>query len=112
MNRLRPSPPLFLLLTVGVLGCTSAKADPLLDFATFDMPRAEQLQMRQPRTSWRVNANPQAVCARIQPQDGISTWQGNCVTWHLASKQCTLVTTADTTHSVLGHLFLACLTGR
>lgn len=112
MNRLRPSPPLFLLLTVGALGCTSAKADPLLDFATFDMPRAEQLQMRQPRTSWRVNANPQAVCARIQPQDGISTWQGNCATWHLASKQCTLVTTADTTHSVLGHLFLACLTGR
>ena len=102
---------LFLLLTVGALSCAPAQADPLFDFATFDMPRAEQLRMRQPRVSWRISAQPQKVCADIQPQDGHSSWQGNCATWHFASKQCTVVTTGNTTHSVLGHLFLACLTG-
>ena len=93
--------------------CTAGPtlADPLFDFSTFDMPAPQQLQMRQPRVLWRIAANPQTVCARTQPQDGTSNWQGNCATWHLASNQCTLVTTADTTHSVLGHLFLACLTG-
>lgn len=94
-----------------MLCCAPATADPLFDFSTFDMPAPQQLQMRQPRVIWRIAANPQTVCARTQPQDGTSTWQGSCATWHLASKQCSLVTTADTTHSVLGHLFLACLTG-
>ena len=54
----------------------------------------------------RAHGVPEATAASMSDADG------EAGTWHLASKQCTLVTTADTTHSVLGHLFLACLTGR
>jgi hypothetical protein len=112
------APPLSLSLVWGTLLAlclsqpTIVRADPLFDFATFDMPRPEQLRMRQPRVSWRISAQPQQVCASLQPQDGTSTWQDSCATWHLASNQCTVVTTANTSHSVLGHLFLSCLTAR
>lgn len=99
----------FSLLTA--LGCVPAQADPQFDFGTFDMPAPEQLRMRQPRVSWRISANPSQLCASLQPQDGTSHWLGNCATWHRTSNQCTVVTSANTTHSVLGHLFLSCLTG-
>ena len=105
-----PKPVLLISLCSALLGAP-AQADPLLDFATFDMPRPEQLRMRQPRVSWRISAQPQQLCASLQPQDGTRSWQDSCVTWHQASNQCTLVTPASTTHSVLGHLFLSCLNG-
>lgn len=90
----------------------SAHADPLFDFGTFTMPTPQQLRMPQPRVNWHISKYPAQTCQQIQPQDGRIDWQGACATWHLASNQCTLVTTADTTHSVLGHLFLGCLTAR
>jgi hypothetical protein len=80
-----------------------ALADPLLDFGYFDVPT----QVR-----WQVRADAQTACADAQPKDGYASRQEGCVYWHLSANLCTIVTTASTTHSQMGHLFLRCLQGK
>lgn len=89
-----------------------AHADPLLDFRMFNVPDPSQLVMKSPVMRWLVRADAQQHCEGAQPKDGHVSRPEGCVYWHRATGTCTLVTTAWTTHSQLGHLFLHCLKGQ
>lgn len=90
----------------------SVKADPLLDFALFSPPEVSQRKLAEPVVSWLIRPSPEAFCAQASPKDGSARRPEGCAYWHLASARCTIVTTAQTSHSQLGHLFLHCLQGR
>lgn len=97
---------------VGALLGLPALADPLLDFGYFDVPTQSQLVMKTPVVRWQVRADAQTVCADAQPKDGYASRQEGCAYWQLSANLCTIVTTASTTHSQMGHLFLRCLQGK
>lgn len=87
-------------------------ADPLLDFTLFSPPEANQRKIVEPVVSWLVRSSPEAYCAQASPKDGSARRPEGCAYWHLATARCTIVTTSQTSHSQLGHLFLHCLQGR
>ena len=89
-----------------------AGADPLLDFGVFDVPPGTQRVQSAPVVSWLVQPDAEHVCATARPKDGFASRQEGCVYWQLNPARCTIVTTASTTHSQLGHLFLHCVKGK
>lgn len=89
-----------------------AQADPLLDFSMFSVPDPSQMAIKAPVTSWLVRPDAEDYCASAGPKDGHVSRPEGCVYWQLAAGKCTIVTTASTTHSQLGHLFLHCLRGK
>lgn len=89
-----------------------AMADPLLDFSLFKPPEASQRQLVEPVVSWLVKSNASAYCQQVQAKDGFVSRPEGCAYWQLKTAQCTIVTTSQTTHSQLGHLFVHCLQAR
>ncbi len=98
----------------GLVACLPllAGADPLLDFGLFDVPPGAQRVQSAPVVTWQVQPEAEHFCATVQPKDGFASRREGCVYWQLNPAKCTIVTTASTTHSQLGHLFLHCLKGK
>jgi NAD(P)H-nitrite reductase large subunit len=102
---------------LGVLGivfvCSfQARADSLLDFTVFNPPAAAKRQIQEPIVSWLIKPNAQTYCEQAQPKDGFYSRQEGCVYWARKSSTCTIITTNNTTHSQLGHLFVHCMLGQ
>lgn len=95
-----------------LLVTTACQADPLLDFALFNPPEASQRKLVEPVVSWLVKSNASSYCQHAQPKDGFVSRTEGCVYWQLQASKCTIVTTDQTTHSQLGHLFVHCLQAR
>lgn len=100
------------LLCLGLAWHGGAFADVLLDFGLFDVPLPAQRVQSQPVMRWLVRQDAEQFCAQAQPQDGHASRPGGCVFWQVDAGRCTMVTTASTTHSLMGHLFLHCLQGK
>ena len=99
-------------LCMAPMDAARAQADALLDFSTFQVPLPERRAVQNPlRVRWLIRADAQTHCDQATPQDGHARRPEGCVYWHLAQGSCTVVTTASTTHSQLGHLYLHCLNG-
>ena len=98
-------------LLAGLPGGAQA-SDALLDFRLFNVPQGPQLVQKSPVVSWLVRPDAERFCASAMPKDGHISRQEGCVYWQLAAGKCIVVTTASTTHSQLGHLFLHCLQGK
>ena len=96
----------------GALFGVTAAADPLLDFSLFSPPEVSQRRVPEPEVSWLVRPNASNFCQQAQPKDGFVSRPEGCVYWQAQASRCTIVTTAHTTHSQLGHLFMHCLQGR
>jgi hypothetical protein len=100
------------LLCTTLLGITPAMADGLLDFSMFSPPEFSKRRVAEPEVSWLVRPNASSFCQQAQPKDGFVSRPEGCVYWQLHASRCTIVTTAQTTHSQLGHLFVHCLQAR
>jgi hypothetical protein len=96
----------------GTLFGGGATADPLLDFTLFSPPELSQRRLPEPEVSWLVKPNATSFCQHAQPKDGFVSRPEGCVYWQLQASRCTIVTTGQTTHSQLGHLFVHCLQAR
>jgi hypothetical protein len=94
------------------LFCGLASADTLLDFSLFNPPEVSQRSIAEPVVSWLVKPNASSFCQQAQPKDGFVSRPEGCVFWQIRSSRCTIVTTGQTTHSQLGHLFVHCLQAR
>ena len=101
-----------LACSLAVLPAVVQASDALLDFRFFNVPQPSQLVQKSPVVSWLVRPDAEQFCALVMPQDGHISRQEGCVYWQLGEEKCTVVTTASTTHSQLGHLFLNCLQGK
>lgn len=86
-----------------------AGADPLLDFSVFSPPDHAQRRLPEPSVTWLVHPQASERCKMAEPKDGFVRREEGCVYWQLATSQCTIVTTGQTTHSLLGHLLIHCL---
>jgi len=83
--------------------------DSLLDFSLVKPPQGEKIKLVQPEVSWLVRADASQYCEKVLGQDGFSVWREGCVYWSKSKPSCTIVTTAQTTHSQMGRLFLYCM---
>lgn len=99
------------VLCGALLGVTAA-ADPLLDFTLFSPPEVSQRRLPEPEVSWLVRPNASNFCQQAQPKDGFVSRPEGCAYWQIQASRCTIVTTGQTTHSQLGHLFVHCLQAR
>jgi hypothetical protein len=95
-----------------VLSFGQAHADALLDFSLFSPPDVSQRSIAEPVVSWLVKPNASSFCQQVQPKDGFVSRPEGCVFWQIRTSRCTIVTTGNTTHSQLGHLFVHCLQAR
>ena len=100
------------LLGSCVLLSTPVIADSLLDFTVFSPPEVSQRRLPEPEVSWLVRPNASNFCQQAQPKDGFVSRPEGCVYWQIQASRCTIVTTGQTTHSQLGHLFVHCLQAR
>jgi hypothetical protein len=97
-----------LLLSSG--SCLMAQTtDSLLDFSLVMPPQGEKIKLVQPVVSWLVRDDAPQYCEKVPDQDGFSVWREGCVYWSKSKPSCTIVTTAQTTHSQMGRLFLYCM---
>lgn len=101
-----------ILLLSAALASSTAMADRLLDFSLFNPPEVSQRRIAEPVVSWLVNPQPSGFCQQAGPKDGFVSRPEGCVYWQLQASRCTIVTTEQTTHSQLGHLFVHCLQAR
>ena len=83
--------------------------DALLDFSPVMPPQGDKIKLVQPIVSWLVRPDAALYCEQVKDQDGFAVWQEGCVYWSKAKPSCTIVTTAKTTHSQMGRLFLFCM---
>jgi hypothetical protein len=83
--------------------------DALLDFSPVMPPQGDKIKLVQPIVSWLVRPDAALYCEQVKDQDGFAVWQEGCVYWSKAKPSCTIVTTAKTTHSQMGRLFLYCM---
>lgn len=83
--------------------------DALLDFSPVMPPQADKIKLVQPVVSWLVRPDAAQYCEQVKEQDGFAVWQEGCVYWSKVKPSCTIVTTAKTTHSQMGRLFLYCM---
>jgi hypothetical protein len=88
-----------------------AWADPLIDLSMFNPPMPENRKIAEPTMEWLVHPQASSYCVRVPVKDGFVSRPESCVYWKLSDKKCVVVTTASTSHSELGHLFVACLKG-
>ena len=89
-----------------------AMADRLLDFSLFSPPEISQRRIAEPVVSWLVHPQASGFCQQASPKDGFVSRPEGCVYWQTQASRCTIVTTEQTTHSQLGHLFVHCLQAR
>jgi hypothetical protein len=89
-----------------------AQADRLLDFSVFNPPEVSQRRIAEPVVSWLVHPHASGFCQQASPKDGFVSRPEGCVYWQTQASRCTIVTTGQTTHSQLGHLFVHCLQAR
>lgn len=91
---------------------SAAHADTLLDFSMFNPPVTEDRVIKEPVVSWVVRPDAQSFCEQVEPKDGFHARPEGCVYWYRKTSSCTIVTTNNTTHSQLGHLFVRCMQGK
>jgi hypothetical protein len=102
------------LTIAALLYCVAVPAsaqtpDALLDFSPVAPPQGDKIKLPQPWVSWLVRPDAAQYCEQVKEQDGFAVWQEGCVYWSKAKPSCTIVTTAKTTHSQMGRLFLYCM---
>ena len=90
-------------------GARAQTGDALLDFSPVMPPQADKIKLVQPVVSWLVRPDAAQYCEQVKEQDGFAVWQEGCVYWSKVKPSCTIVTTAKTTHSQMGRLFLYCM---
>lgn len=83
----------------------------------FDMTRFEATQVpgqklrRPPVVVWESAGSP--ACTSQHDRDQVMQWrQKGCVVRQAEQQRCVLVTTPQTTHSILGHLVRFCIEGQ
>jgi hypothetical protein len=101
---------LFALLSV-VTANTNAQQDALL-YPKKVVPKIpSQRQMDRPKVRWLVDPSAQHHCHSVNAKDGYVELQDGCAYWLFRTQECTIVTTASSSHSLLGELFMHCLEG-
>jgi hypothetical protein len=102
----------FCIVFAHVFVWSPAMADRLLDFSLFKPPEVSQRVIVEPVVSWLVHPQASGFCQHAGPKDGFVSRPEGCVYWQTQASRCTIVTTGQTTHSQLGHLFVHCLQAR
>lgn len=99
-----------------VVGCQSfQKAQlPPSEFEPFKTLPVEQRIMNEVRVRWEIREDVVSHCAQTV---GMGLEQSNmtppqaCAVWNKSRKECTIYTSAVTTHTVLGHELRHCFEG-
>lgn len=99
-------------VALALMPMAQAQTDALLDYRMFNVPQDLRPVHNPLLVRWLVREDAQSHCQNVSPQDGHVSRPEGCVYWQIAQGLCTVVTTASTTHSQLGHLYLHCLHGR
>lgn len=106
----------FILCTLVFLfwsGASCVRAsDGLLDFSVVRPPVAQDRVIKEPTITWNVQPDLLSVeryCKGLNGFDGGGSWREGCVVWSIDSARCTLVTSQNSSHSLMGRLLLMCM---
>jgi hypothetical protein len=101
-----------LLCGVGVWANNAWSADGLLDFSVLRPPAVQDRVIKEPIMTWLVQPDAPSVlthCNTLTGFDGGSMWREGCGAWSVAGARCTMVTSINTSHSMMGRLLTLCL---
>jgi hypothetical protein len=101
-----------LLCGVGVWANNAWSADGLLDFSVLRPPVVQDRVIKEPIMTWLVQPDAPSVlthCNKLTGFDGGSMLREGCVAWSVAGARCTMVTSKNTSHSLMGRLLTLCL---
>lgn len=104
---------MFWLLPFAALlsGCNTISA---AEYADFEPQAAEKRIMQRVNLTWDVRADASEYCAKVMQRQGKKPLEGQpiaCATWSEAKNQCTIVTSPNPTHVVIGHEVRHCFEG-
>jgi hypothetical protein len=103
---------LVLLCGAGVWANNAWSADGLLDFSVLRPPAVQDRVIKEPIVTWLVQPDASSVathCNKLTGFDGGSLWREGCVAWSVEGARCTMVTSKNTSHSLMGRLLTLCL---
>jgi hypothetical protein len=86
--------------------------DGLLDFSVVRPPVIQDRVIKEPIMTWLVQPDAPSVlshCKKLTGFDGGSMWREGCVAWSVEGARCTMVTSKNTSHSLMGRLLTLCL---
>lgn len=83
------------------------------EYADFEPQAVEKRIMQRVNLTWDVRADASEYCAKVMKRQGkVLTGQPvACATWSEAKNQCTIVTSPNPTHVVIGHEVRHCFEG-
>lgn len=99
----------FALPSVGGKQSVTAKYTDAADNPSTDAALSDQASLYTKTTN---NKDVDLASKITTDKDGYHARPEGCVYWHVQSSSCTIVTTNNTTHSQLGHLFVHCMLGQ
>ena len=116
INHHRKAAWLVMTLVFGLLaGCQTLPGNlPAHEYEPFKPLPVEKRLMNEVRIRWEVREDVGQYCAKTI---GMSYLQAKttppvaCAVWHVATKQCTIVTGPTTSHVVIGHEVRHCFEG-
>ncbi len=93
---------------------TMGEAIPAAEFVKFTPKSQDQRIMKEVLLRWEVRADAAQICAksvgRLREQ-AYSTPPVACAIWHVANKECVVITGSQTSHVALGHEVRHCFEG-
>jgi hypothetical protein len=104
----------FLMITLSGCQVMGGGVIPASEYETFTPKSAEQRIMKEVKLRWEVREDVAQFCARsigMGREQAYITPPVACAVWHVASKECVIVTGTTTNHVALGHEVRHCFEG-
>jgi hypothetical protein len=105
-----------IVLSCSGMGAMPAQAtDGLLDFSVVNPPAVQDRTIKEPVVTWSVQPDAPSAekhCKSLSGFDGGNWWREGCVLWSVEGSRCTMVTTQNTTHTLMGRLLLMCMAAK
>ena len=103
-----------LMLTLSGCQVMGGGVIPASEYETFTPKSAEQRLMKEVKLRWEVREDVAQYCAQsigMGREQAYITPPVACAVWHVASKECIIVTGTRTNHVALGHEVRHCFEG-
>lgn len=95
----------------GVSGHAHAQVESWITPQYITPKTLSQRQLAAPKVEWIVDKHAEKYCRHVEAKDGFFESENGCAYWLTAKNMCTLVTTRQSSHALLGKLFMSCLEG-
>jgi len=104
----------FLMITLSECQVMGGEVVPSSEYETFTPKSSDQRIMKEVKLRWEVREDVTQYSAksiRLGPEQAYITSPMACAVWHVANKECVIVTGTTTNHLAIGHEERHCFEG-